>query len=158
MTQGQSITATVSLLEAGSASQYRVFWGDGSNYTGPEPTATHAFSSLGSYVLSAQALAGSTWLNGPTYLYPIVVNPDSQTTFSGFYPTLSTTFSNSSPGTIQFGWLSGSGAVSVSATYTANSTATGYTDQAPTLTATGGTQSALVATPTSVSATYTFSA
>jgi len=158
LTQGQSITATVALLEAGSASQYRVFWGDGSNYTGPEPTASHAFSSLGSYVLSAQALAGSTWHSGPTYLYPIVVNPSSQTTFSGFYPTLSTTFSNSSPGTIQFGWLQGSGAVRVSATYTANSTATGYTDQAPTLTATGGAQSALVATPTSVSATYAFSA
>ena len=139
LTQGQSITATVSLLEAGSASQYRVFWGDGSNYTGPEPTATHAFSSLGSYVLSAQALAGSTWLNGPTYLYPIVVNPDSQTTFSGFYPTLSTTFSNSSPGTIQFGWLSGSGAVSVSATYTFSAAGLYYITMVGAVTAPTGT-------------------
>ena len=156
--QGQSLPATVSVTGGESVDQYLIFWGDGANYTGANPTANHAYSTLGSYVISAEALVGTTVHRGPASLFPIVVTPSLQTTSSGFFPTLSTTFTNGTTQTTQFGWLQGSGAVSVSATYTANSTATGYTDQAPTLTATGGTQSALVATPTSVSATYSFSA
>jgi hypothetical protein len=136
-----------------AAALYRVFWGDGSNYTGPDPTASHAYSGLGSYVLLAQALVGSTWYSGSGSLYPLVVTPNYATLSSGIYPTLTTTFSNGSTAIGQFGWLEGRGSVSVSATYTANSTATGYIDKAPTLTSTGETQSGLVSTPTSAAPT-----
>jgi len=158
-TQGTSIPATVAVSGGESVSQYQIFWGDGAIYTNASPTSNHIYTEMGWYVISAQALVGSTWHTGPKYLYPIDVTSSYQTSYSGFYPVLATTFTNGSSASTQFGWLSGSGSVSVSATYTSNSTATGYTDQPPTLTATtGATQSGLVSTPTSVSASYAFSA
>ena len=156
--QGLSLPATVSVSGGESVSSYAIFWGDGSNYTGTSPTTNHIYTSIGDFVISAQALVGSTWHSGPDSLFPIVVQPNYQTTSSGFYPSITTTFSNGSSATTQFGWLVGQGSVSVSATYTSNSTAAGYTDQAPTLASTGGTQSALMNTPTSVSASYAFTA
>ena len=157
-TQGQSIPATVAVSGGESVSTFAIYWGDGSNYSGTNPTTNHVYSTLGSYVISAQAHVGSTWHTGPKYLFPIDVTPDIQTTSSGWYPTLATTFTNGSSGSFQFGWLTvGSGPVTVSAMYSSNSTATGYTDKAPILTVpTGSTQSALVSTPTSVSASYSF--
>ena len=157
-TQGTSIPATVSVSGGEAVTTYAIYWGDGSNYSGATPTANHIYTTMGSYVISAQALVGSTWHTGPKYLYPIDVTPSYQTSYSGFYPAVSTTFTNGSSAPTQFGWLTGSGSVSVSAKYTSNSTATGYTDKAPTLTSTGGVQSGLVSTPTSVSASYAFSA
>ena len=157
-TQGTSIPATVGVSGGEAVSTYAIYWGDGSNYSGATPTSNHIYDTMGSYVISAQALVGSTWHTGPKYLYPIDVTPSYQTSYSGFYPALSTTFTNGSTASTQFGWLTGSGSVSVSAKYTSNSTAAGYTDQAPTLTSTGGVQSGLASTPTSVSASYAFSA
>ena len=154
--QGLSLPANVGVTGGESVSQYQIFWGDGTNYTGGSPTTNHVYTQIGSFVLSAQALVGSTWHYGPGSLFPVVVQPNYQTTSSGFYPTVQATFSNGSSAPVTFGWLEGSGSVSVSATYTSLSTATGYTDQAPTLTATGGTQSALKSTATSVSASYAF--
>jgi len=156
--QGQSIPATVGVSGGESVSTYEIFWGDGSNYSGANPTANHIYNAEGWYVISAQALVGSVWHIGPKYLFPVNVQPNYQTLSSGFYPTLATTFTNGSTASTQFGWLTGSGSVSVSAKYTSNSTATGYTDKAPTLASTGGTQSALVSTPTGVSASYAFNA
>ena len=140
-----------------AVTSYKVLWGDGTNSSGANPTMTHTYSSLGWFVVSGQALVGSTWHSGPTYLYPIEITPSYDTTSSGFYPTLDTTFTNGSTAATQFGWFAAPGSVTVSATYTANSTATGYTDHAPTLASTGGTQSNLVSTATSVSASYAFS-
>ncbi len=156
-TQGQSIPATVAVSGGEAVTTYAIYWGDGSNYSGANPTSNHIYSTMGWYVISAQALVGSTWHTGPKYLYPIEVGPDYQTSSSGFYPVVQTTFTNGSTASTQFGWLSGSGSVSVSAQYTSNSTATGYTDKAPTLTSNGGVQSGLVSTPTSVAASYAFS-
>jgi len=154
--QGISIPATVAVLNGESVSAFRIFWGDGSNYTGGNPTSNHDYTGLGWYVINAQALVGSVWHSGPAYLYPIQITPNIQTQSSGFYPTLTTTFSNGSSAATQFGWFSGSGSVAVSGVYTYNSTAGGYTDQPPTLTSTGGTESHLVSTSTSVAATYSF--
>jgi hypothetical protein len=154
--QGQSIPATVAVSGGESVSEYQIFWGDGSNYTGTNPTSNHVYTGLGWYVISAQALVGSTWHTGPRFLYPIDVTPSYQTTVSGFYPTLTTTLTNGSSAAVQFGWLSGAGTINISATYSSNSTATGYADAAPTLTSTGGSQSDLVSAPISVAASYSF--
>ncbi|MGP8159498.1 MAG: hypothetical protein ACLPWO_07855, partial [Thermoplasmata archaeon] len=154
--QGNSLPATVSLTGGETASEYMISWGDGTVYNGTSPTTNHVYSEIGDFVVSAQALVGGTWHSGPFSLYPLVVTPNYATLSSGFYPTVATTFSNGSTATTQFGWLSGQGSVDVSATYSANSTAAGYTDKAPTLTATGGTPSNQVSTPTSVGATYAF--
>ena len=154
--QGNSLPATVSLTGGETASEYMISWGDGTVYNGTSPTTNHVYSEIGDFVVSAQALVGGTWHSGPFSLYPLVVTPNYATLSSGFYPTVATTFSNGSTATTQFGWLSGQGSVSVSATYSANSTAAGYTDMAPTLSATGGTPSNQVSTPTSVGATYAF--
>jgi len=158
LAQGQSLTATVAVTGGVAVSEYEVSWGDGSSYTGFDPTSSHVYSGLGSYVVSARALVGSTWFNGTDYLFPVVVLPSSQTTWSGYYPTVATTLTNGSTGASQFGWLEGSGSIHVSATYAANSTTAGYSDQPPTLTSTGETQSDLASTSTSVAASYTFKA
>ncbi|MGA9043568.1 MAG: hypothetical protein WB531_01700 [Thermoplasmata archaeon] len=155
--QGANLPATVAVSGGEAVTSYKVLWGDGTNSSGANPTMTHTYSSLGWFVVSGQALVGSTWHSGPTYLYPIEITPSYDTTSSGFYPTLDTTFTNGSTAATQFGWFAAPGSVTVSATYTANSTATGYTDHAPTLASTGGTQSNLVSTATSVSASYAFS-
>ncbi|MGD1100304.1 MAG: hypothetical protein ABR888_08210 [Thermoplasmata archaeon] len=159
-TQGSSIPATVSVSGGEGVSQYQINWGDGSNSTGGSPTANHAYTTQGWYVVSAQALVGTYWHTGPKYLFPLDVKPNYQTTTSGYYPTLSTTFTNGSHATTQFGWLSAPGTVSVSATYTENSTATGYTDAPPILAITpaaGTTESNGASTATNVSSTYSFS-
>ena len=154
--QGQSIPATVAVSGGEAVNTYQIFWGDGSNYTGANPTTNHAYDTLGWYVISAQAIVGTTVHTGPGYLYPVQITPNYQTQSSGFFPTLATTFSNGSSATTQFGWFEGTGTATVSAEYTSNSTAAGYTDHAPTLTSTGGTQSNLVSSPTKVSASYAF--
>ena len=157
--QGVAPRPLPSLATGGEAvSLHEISWGDGSSYIGASPNASHAYSGLGSYVLSARALVGSSWYNGTNYLFPILVIPSYQTTASGDYPTVTTTLTNGTSAPFQFGWLEGSGSVRVSATYTANSTAAGWIDHAPTLTSTGGKQSNLTSTPTRVSASYAFNA
>jgi len=156
--QEQSLPATVAVTGGEPVSQYEISWGDGSSYTGFSPNSSHVYSDLGSYIVSARALVDTTWYNGSDYLFPIVVTPNLPTTSSGDYPTVATTLTNGSSAIAQLGWLEGSGFINVSAKYTANSTATGYTDRAPSLTSTGGTQSGLVSTPDSVAASYAFRA
>ena len=156
LAQEQSLPATVAVTDPEAASLYNISWGDGSNYVGASPSASHVYSGLGSYIVSAEALEGSTWHYGTKYLFPIVVTPDLQTSLSEYYPTVATKLTDGSSGAAWFGWLEGSGSIDVSAAYTANSTAVGLTDQAPRLTSTGGVQSGLVSTPTSVAASYAF--
>ena len=154
--QGQGVTSTVGVSGPEFPSQYEISWGDGSTYVGPNPTSSHTYSSLGSYILSARALVGASWYNGSRYLYPLEVVPSEETTDSGYYPTLATTLANGSSAPWQAGWLAGSGTIHVSADYTSNSTASGVIDRAPTLTSTGGSESELVSTPTSVAGSFLF--
>jgi len=157
LAQSQSVPGTVGVSGGEAVNQYAIYWGDGANYSGTAPTANHIYTTMGWYIISAQALVGTTWHQGPKSLFPIDVTQNVLAASSGFYPTVVATFSNGSSAATQFGWLSGSGSVSVSLTYTANSTANGYTDVAPTLSVpAGSTQSGLVSKPTSVSATYAF--
>ena len=130
-TQGTSIPATVAVSGGEAVTTYTIYWGDGSNYSGSNPTSNHIYSTMGWYVISAQALVGSTWHTGPKSLYPIDVTPNYQTSSSGFYPTIQTTFTNGSTASTQFGWLSGSGSVSVSAKYTSQLHGHGLHRQGP---------------------------
>ena len=159
-TQGSSIPATVAVQNGEAVTSYEIFWGDGTSYAAANPTSNHVYTEQGSYILSGQALVGTTWHTGPKYLFPLDIAASYQTTSSGFYPAFTTTLTNGSSAPTQFAWLSGSGTISVSAKYTSNSTATGYTDSAPTLmvSPTGPVASGLVSTPTSVAASYAFSA
>jgi hypothetical protein len=158
VTQGSSIPATVGVTGSEEVNSYSVNWGDGTTSTGTNPTVTHSYTTLGSYILSATTLVGSTMHDGPSQLYPIQVTPSIGDDNLGYFPTLTATLRNGSSTTgYQFGWLAGSGTVTVSATIADAPLNPDYSAGTPSLTSTGGTQSGLVANATSASATYTFS-
>ena len=156
--QGQPVSAQAAVSGGEEILQWQINWGDGSSYMGASPSATRAYSGQGSYVLSAQALDNrSTWRTGFSSLVPLNVTPSSATSDSGFYPTLATSLSNGSTTEPQFGWLEGSGTVSVSARYTSLPTAAWYAALPPSLVSTGGNRSDYVQAANHVSASYAFS-
>jgi peptide/nickel transport system substrate-binding protein len=156
--QDTLVSGTVSVSGGESVNAYMLNWGDGATNTSGAPTISHAYTTEGSYIISASAKVGSTIHNGPAYLYPVQVIPNIQTTSSGWFPTLYTNLSNSGSTPANVGWVSGSGTVGVSARYLAAPAQGGYVPQPPTLsTPSGGTQSGLTSTSTGVSASYSFS-
>jgi peptide/nickel transport system substrate-binding protein len=156
--QGQNIPATVGVTGSEKVNSYSVNWGDGTTTTSANPTGTHSYTGLGTYLISATALVGSTVHDGPSQLYPVQVIPSLGNINLGYYPTISATLTNGSTGTsYQFGWIAGAGAVEVSASITGAPLNPAYTPGTPTLTSSGGVQSGLLANGTSASATYTFS-
>ncbi len=152
--QGQSLPVTVSVPEA--ASSYAVNWGDGSNSTQGSPILTHSYSDLGSYIVSAQAEVRGVWHTGTRALQPVTITPSLQTESSGEFPTIAATLTNGSTAAAQFGWLKGSGTISVSATYTAPPANPAFVPATPSWESSGGTKTASTATPSGGSATYSF--
>jgi peptide/nickel transport system substrate-binding protein len=155
ISQGQSLPVTVSVPE--SASQYEVYWGDGTNTTSGVSTLTHTYTGLGTYILSAEADVKGAWHTGTNALYPVTVGPSLGTTSSGQFPVITATLTNGSSAAQQFGWLKGSGTVSVSATYSSPPANPSYVPQKTQFTASGGTQTAATNTITGGTATYSFS-
>jgi peptide/nickel transport system substrate-binding protein len=154
--QGSSFPVTVS--SSAAATEFEVLWGDGVNTTGTTPTLTHVYSNLGSYIVSAEALVKGVWHTGTHYLYPVTVSPSLLTSTSGEYPTLATTLTNGSTAATQFGWLKGSGTISVSATYSAQPPNPLYVTETPSISSTGGTQVTNSPTANGASASYSFAA
>jgi peptide/nickel transport system substrate-binding protein len=156
--QGQSIPATVGVTGSEKVNSYSVNWGDGTTTTSPNPTATHSYTTLGTYIISASAAVGAVTHDGPSQLYPVQVTPSLGNINLGYYPTLSANLTNNSKSTsYQFGWLAGSGSVTVSATITAPPLNPAYTTGTPSLVSSGGTPSGVTGNATSASGTYTFS-
>jgi peptide/nickel transport system substrate-binding protein len=156
--QGQNIPATVGVTGTEKVNSYSVNWGDGTTTTSANPTATYSYSGVGTYIISASAAVGAVTHDGPSQLYPVQVNPSLGNINLGYYPTISASLTNGSMSSgYQFGWLAGSGAVTVSATITAPPLNPAYTSGTLSLTSSGGTQSGFTSNATSASATYTFS-
>ena len=153
----QATSFPVTVSASGAVSSYSVLWGDGTSSSGITPTQTHAYTTLGSYIVQAQALEHGVIHTGYKYLYPVEVTPSLLTSTTGFYPTLTTSLTNGSSGTTQFGWLQGSGTISVSASYSAPPANPDYIAGTPSIISTGGTQVTDVATKTGASASYSFS-
>ncbi|MFZ1023913.1 MAG: hypothetical protein WAN87_07245, partial [Thermoplasmata archaeon] len=158
ISQGQNLPATVGVTGPESVNSYSVNWGDGTTTTAVSPTSTHSFSSLGTFILSAYALVGSTLHNGPEQLYPVEVTPSFEDDELGYYPTITASLTNGSASTgYQFGWLEGSGSVKVLASISGEPLNPSFTSGNLALISSGGVQSNLVLNATSASATYTFS-
>jgi peptide/nickel transport system substrate-binding protein len=158
VTTSTLVSAYVSLKNGELANEFSVNWGDGAPLTNTtSSTQTHFYQSIGTYVISAQALVGTTWHSGPGYLYPIQVTPSLETISNGYVAPVTATLSNATGGSV--GWLEGSGSVTVSASYAAAPSDTQFVNNAPSLmTPAGSTQSAYTHNGTSASASYAFDA
>jgi peptide/nickel transport system substrate-binding protein len=149
------VSVYVSLSNHESASEFMVNWGDGTTTNSTSSTLTHSYAGTGTYIISAQALVGTTWHDGPSYLYPLSVTQSIQTISNGFIPQITATLSNSTSGSI--GWLEGSGTVTVNASYNGAPLDTQYANVAPTLsTPAGSTISGYTHNNDSAQASYAF--
>ncbi len=158
ISQGQNIPATVGVTGSEKVNSYSVNWGDGTTSTGANPTQTHSYTDLGTFVVSASTAVGSTTHDGPGQLYPIEVTPSIGNINLGYYPTISATLTNGSSSTgYQYGWLAGSGKVTVSASITGAPLNPAYVPGTPSLASATGTESGLVGNATSASASFAFS-
>ncbi len=158
ISQGQNIPATVGVTGSEKVNSYSVNWGDGTTLTSPNPTATHSYTTIGTYIVSATTLVGATTHDGPGQLYPIEVTPSIGNINLGYYPTISATLTNGSSSTgYQFGWLTGSGTVKVAATMTGAPLNPAYTPGTLSLTSSSGTPSNVVVNATSASGSFAFS-
>jgi peptide/nickel transport system substrate-binding protein len=156
VSQGQTLPVTVS-VPGSTASSFQVNWGDGITSTQGSGTLTHMYAGLGTYIVSAEAEVGGVWHTGTNYLYPVNVGPSLQTQSSGEFPTIAATLTNGSTAASQFGWLKGSGTISVSASYSAPPANPAFVPQTASITSTGGTKGTSTGTAAGASASYTFS-
>jgi peptide/nickel transport system substrate-binding protein len=155
VTTSTLVSGYVSLKNGELANEFSINWGDGTVSNSTSSTLTHTYANSGTYIISAQALVGTVWHSGPSYLYPIQVTQSIGEISSGFTPAITATLSNASHGAI--GWLEGSGSVTVNATYAAAPLDTQYTNNAPTLSVpAGSTQSAYTKSANTAQATYAF--
>jgi len=154
----QSIPATVSLGGGEAASSFSVAWGDGTTTTQTSSTFSHSYSGIGSYVLYATAVVNGVTHTGSSWLVPVTVIPTIATTASGDFPTLSTSFSNGTSNGI-YPWVSQGGQVTVTASYSALPTASGFTAGSPQIVASAGaTQVSVSNSTTSATGTFSFAA
>ncbi len=152
---GNSIPATVSLTGGETASSYAINWGDGAVDTGTSGTFTHTYSVLGQFVIFANATVGGTVHTGSSQYFPLQTTQNLGNLSLGYYPTLATTFQNSSGGV--YPWIPAGGSVSVSGSYAAAPVDLNYTTDAPSLEfPSAATESDYVHNATSASATFTF--
>jgi hypothetical protein len=152
---GQSIPATVSLTGGETASSYAINWGDGATDRGTQGTFSHAYTGIGLFVIFANATVGGTVHTGSNSYFPIATTQSITNLSLGYFPTLRTTFTNTSGG--MYPWIVAGGTVSVSGRYSAPPVDLAYTTRSPSLVATGGVRSDYVNNSTAASATYTFS-
>ena len=155
--QGTSVPITVGLSGGESASNFSVSWGDGVTTYSNGPTQTHIFNSLGTYIISAEALVGASWHTGTHSLIVVQVTPSLATSSSGVYPVLTTSLTNGSTSTTgNTGYIvQGGGPIVVSGTYAAPPLNPSYVPGSPKVINSGGTCAA-TNTTTSASASCTF--
>jgi len=159
--QGTSVPVTVGLSGGESASNFSVTWGDSALASGTtystSPTQSHIYNSLGTFIISAEALVGTSWHTGTHALIVVQVVPSLATSSSGVYPTLTTSLTNgSSTTTGNTGYIvQGGGPIVVSGLYAAPPLNPSYVTGSPKILNSGGTCSA-TNTTSSASASCTF--
>ena len=143
---GQTIPFTIQLPE--TSSDFNISFGDGTYATGSTPTFTHAYTSSGTYIVSAKALVGTTWHDNLRSLIIVTISASYTGDVNGTLPAIrGTIISNSTSTTAPTGVLSVGGKLTVEGVYTGNASALGWTYIPPTITASCGTS---CITPTSV--------
>jgi len=159
--QGTSMPVTVGLSGGESASNFSVSWGDDASAAGTtystSPTQSHTYNNLGMFIISAEALVGSSWHTGTHALIVVQVQPSLATSSSGVYPVLATTLTNgTSPATGNTGYIiQGGGPIVVTGSYAALPLNPSYVPGSPKIINSGGTCSA-TNTSSSASASCTF--
>ncbi len=153
---GSSVPATVGVTGTEKITSFDLTWAPGVSQSGSTGSFSYVYSTTGLYTLVANATASNGAVHtGSSELVSLLVNPNSEQVTNGYSPTVTATLTNSSSG--HYGWVSAGGSVTLSGVYSKLPANTAYTAAAPTLSVPAGvTQSNLVSTSTSVSATYTF--
>jgi len=153
---GTSIPATVGVTGSEKISSFDMTWGPGNSATSATGAFSYAYTNTGLYTLVANATTSSGAVHtGTGQLVSLQVNPNSDQVVNGYSPTVAATLTNGSGG--HYGWIGAGGSVTLSGVYSSAPANTSYASAPPTLSVpSGSTQSGLVSTATSVSATYTF--
>ncbi|HYA57525.1 MAG TPA: hypothetical protein VEH57_03565, partial [Thermoplasmata archaeon] len=152
---GTSLQASVGVTGSETIKSFSVTWGPGIVTTGSTGAQTYTYGTPGLYTLVANATDTKGVVhNGPGNLVPLLVTPSSGSITNGYFPRLSTTLTNSSGG--DYGWIGAGGTISVNASYAAPPANALWSTKAPSLTATGGSQSSPKSGATYAGATYTF--
>jgi hypothetical protein len=152
---GTSIPATVSVKGGEAISSYSVQWGPGIYTNSSGGSVSYNYGQTGLYTVAATATTPSGVVHtGLGQLLQLKVNPSSGNLTLGYFPSISTTLVNGTGG--PYAWIGAGGTVTVTGTYIAAPADALFSTTAPTLTSTGGQQSGLTSSSSSVSATYTF--
>ena len=156
ISQGQSLPVTVQVTGGETVNEYSVNWGNGVYTNGSTPTMAYTYSTLGTYVVSAQARVGTIWHTGPHALIAVKVGPSLETSSSGFFPVLTTTITNGSGAGANYGWIQvGQGPITVTGSYASLPLNPSYLALQPSITGTGCTGTS---TASSASATCSYTA
>lgn len=156
---GVSLTATVGVRGSETIRSFETNWGDGTNSSGVTATFTHAYGKMGLYVISGSATDTKGIVHtGVGQLFPVNVVESFQNAASGYYPALSTTFTNGSVGGI-YPWVAQGTTVTVNGSYSSLPTDPLFAAQPPSIVAGSGvTQKTYVSGATWASGSYTLSA
>ncbi len=145
----QPVPFTVTLPE--TSGHYEINFGDGTNASSTTATFTHTYKFAGTYIVSAEALVGSTWHDNLHALLVVTINPSFTSDINGTLPSVRGTFiSNSTSTTAPTGVLATGGTMNVEGVYTLNASSAGWVYIPPTITASCGT-SCIKTTPITVS-------
>ncbi len=159
VTEGTTVLAELAVSRGEPVNTWAVTWGDGSYTASGTHTLAHAFTGLGTYVLSGHAVVGVVEHNGTGYLFPISVTPSITNLMNGEFPVIDANFSNGThESTPSQPWLQGSGTVTVSATYTSLPSDSAWVPAAATLITSGGSLTTTSSGVTGVSGTIDFPA
>ncbi len=160
-TEYANFPVTATLPSGELASSFIFNWGDGTTTTTAQPTATHAFSTEGLFLVSAQAEVNGFWHQSSRSLVPVEVTQSYASASSGNVPGIFAQVSSNGTAGLKnpLGVFSGSGTISVAAQYTSEPTNPAYIYHQPSLVvSSGGTLATPTITPTSAAGSATFTA
>ncbi len=120
--QGQLIPFTAILSAGETASQFKFNYGDGASYTGTTPTASHSYANPGTYLVYAQALVGGVWHDNLLGIQGITITSSHTRDTLGTQPGISGILNaNNSALPNPTGVLAPGGTITVTGSYTSNS-------------------------------------
>ena len=137
--QGQLIPFTAILSAGETASKFTFNFGDGATSTGATPTASHAYSNPGTYLVYAQADVGGTQHDNLYGIQGVIISNSHAKDTLGTQPgILGVLNSNGTSSTNPTGVLSPGGTITVTGRYTANSSNPSYGVITPKIISSGG--------------------
>ena len=158
--QGNLVPFTARLPPGEFASSYTFNFGDGSSQSSASPTLAHAYTGVGTYLVSVTAIVSGATHDNFRDLLPVSVSTSYQSNLAGNAPGVAGSIvSNGTAQAGATGVLAPGGSMTVSGSYASAPTNPEFVPVKPTLNvSSGGTLGTVGQTNTSASGTATFSA